>query len=428
MLAKAQFTQLPDSLINSCHMQPINRSMWREHLEPRSVKDARLTASFMLLIPAVVLPLAGIASLCTGSLVTGPTNVNSSPVLEFSVSFGLPFVFVFGAWAMLKFSDRAVRVAAFPYGVGGALMIFVVNYLTSDATVSGQMYYALPVVFGGYLLRRIGAGILTFVAGSLSVLNAVLLAEPDTVLSDVTTLTITFAALSLVVARSRDREQNAHAALYQAARVDNLTDLSTRAVVEEELNLAFGRLGKHIGPGLIVIDVDRFKSINDTHGHPVGDACLVHIANVLREQVGPTETVSRMGGDELAVAIPQCVADTVQYRATQIASAVRQAPLQLDDGSQIELTVSVGFAHAPRDADNLNDLYQQADSALYQAKANGRDGVGLPVALRDPEAGVVAADQVTRPGGRRQGTIPEQVAPAEQSATEPEPGAQSEKF
>lgn len=401
--------------------------MWTEHFEPRSVKDARLTASFMLLIPAVVLPLAGIASLCTGWLVTGPTNTNSSPVLELFVSFGLPFVFLFCAWTMLKFPDHVVRAAAFPYGVGGALTIFGVNYLTSDATVSGQMYYALPVVFGGYLLRRVGAGVLTFIAGSLSVLNAALLAEPDTVLSDVTTLTITFVALSLVVARSRDREQDVHAALYQAARVDALTELSTRTVVEEELNSAFERLGNHIGPGLIVIDVDKFKSINDSYGHPVGDACLVYIAGVLREQVGPTETVSRMGGDELAIVIPQCVADTVQYRAAQIVTAVRQTPLLLDDGTEIQLTVSVGFAHAPRDADNLNELYQQADSALYQAKANGRDGVGLPLALRDPQEDHDGEGEATRSGGRRQGSIPQQAGPELQTCPEPQPEAETSR-
>lgn len=366
----------------------------------------------ILVAPAMVLPVAGIFGLLTGHPITGSENSQASLPTEIAVTFGLPLLLCAMAWCTKKLPDRMFQLLPFFYGLAGTAIICTANFITSDAGVSGQTYYVLPVVFGGYLLKRTGAVLVASAAGLLSALNAVALAAPSEVVADITTLTITYVALAVVVSRARDREQGAHHALLTASRVDSLTQLATRKVAEESLEGGFERLGKFTGPGLILIDVDNFKQINDSHGHPVGDACLVHIAGLLRSQVGPTEIVSRMGGDELAIAVPHCVADTVQYRAAQVMSAVRKSPLILDDGLEIPLTVSVGFAHAPRDAETMTELYREADLALYDAKANGRNCVGLPPALRDG-----GKAEASRSGGRRQGTVPAQPTAG---ATEPE--------
>jgi len=122
------------------------------------------------------------------------------------------------------------------------------------------------------------------------------------------------------------------------------------------------------------VDVDQFKSINDAHGHPVGDDALVHLAGVLTTAVRSSDTViSRLGGDELAILLPGCSADVAARRAADLVEAVRRAPLPLPDGRLLPVSVSVGVAHAPEHARELRELYSAADAALYRAKLGGRD-------------------------------------------------------
>ena len=106
---------------------------------------------------------------------------------------------------------------------------------------------------------------------------------------------------------------------------------------------------------------------------PVGDDAMVHIAAVLRSAVRAGDAVlSRMGGDELAVLLPDCPADVAAARATEVLDAVRAAPLALPDGSLLAISVSLGVAHAPTHATGLEELYAAADAALYAAKLAGR--------------------------------------------------------
>ena len=124
----------------------------------------------------------------------------------------------------------------------------------------------------------------------------------------------------------------------------------------------------------MLVDVDTFKSINDRHGHPVGDDALVHLAGVLRRHVRSQDAVlGRLGGDELAVLLPGCSPATAAERAEQLVTAVRATPLQLADGTLLGLSVSGGIVHAPQHATDLRTLHAAADGALYEAKRAGRD-------------------------------------------------------
>ena len=128
----------------------------------------------------------------------------------------------------------------------------------------------------------------------------------------------------------------------------------------------------------MLIDVDAFKTINDAHGHPVGDAALVHLAGVLREQVRAADAVlSRLGGDELAVLLPDCTARSAARRAEELLTAVRATPLALADGTLLALSISVGVAHVPERSGDLQTLYHAADAALYDAKRSGRGRVAV---------------------------------------------------
>jgi diguanylate cyclase (GGDEF)-like protein len=116
------------------------------------------------------------------------------------------------------------------------------------------------------------------------------------------------------------------AALQAQLIVDSLTGLATRRAFDGALENALSRSVPG-GTALLLIDVDNFKSINDNHGHPVGDDVPVHLATVLRSQVRAQDAVlSRLGGDELAVLMPGCTAEVTAHRAEDLLQAVRSTP------------------------------------------------------------------------------------------------------
>ena len=166
--------------------------------------------------------------------------------------------------------------------------------------------------------------------------------------------------------------------LQQQARVDSLTGLVNRRVLDEALTTALTTRVSRQGAALVLVDVDSFELINDRHGHPVGDDALAHIADVLRGVVRPGDAVlSRTGGDELAVLLPDCPADVAVRRAHDVLDAVRSAPLVLPGGGLLGIWISLGVAHAPSHAVGLEELHAAADAALHAAKRGGRGRVEL---------------------------------------------------
>jgi diguanylate cyclase (GGDEF)-like protein len=182
-----------------------------------------------------------------------------------------------------------------------------------------------------------------------------------------------FGAVLVVVAsvvfRAAATQAQLVTALHEQAQVDALTGLVNRRVFDEALLGAAGRAGS----ALVLIDVEEFKTVNDVHGHPVGDEVLVHLAAVLREQVRSDDAVlSRLGGDELAVLLRSCSEETAARRAEALLRAVRAEPATLTDGTCLPLSISVGVAYLPGGTDDLRSLYAAVDAALYEAKRAGR--------------------------------------------------------
>jgi len=166
-------------------------------------------------------------------------------------------------------------------------------------------------------------------------------------------------------------QRRSEAKITYMAQHDALTDLPNRLLLRERLEQALARTNRG-GPGLAVLmlDLDRFKEVNDTLGHPAGDTLLQAVAARLRECVREATFIARLGGDEFAVI--ECVANPAT-EATALAERIRMAlcePFDLGD-NQVTTATSIGIAIAPGDGNDSEKILKSADLALYSAKTGG---------------------------------------------------------
>ncbi|WP_437226298.1 sensor domain-containing diguanylate cyclase [Planctomicrobium sp. SH661] len=162
--------------------------------------------------------------------------------------------------------------------------------------------------------------------------------------------------------------------LERIATEDQLTEVLTRRAFVERAKVALNRATQQETPiGLIMLDIDHFKSINDTYGHPGGDKVLTIVARRLKASLDEADLVGRLGGEEFGVLLHQCNDYQAHHVAERLRRAVHQNPIAVDDHLEIAVTISVGVtAKVPR-AENLDDLLLIADKALYAAKTSGRN-------------------------------------------------------
>ena len=161
--------------------------------------------------------------------------------------------------------------------------------------------------------------------------------------------------------------------LAHAAHHDALTGLPNRVLFCDRMRKALARGRRGEGFAVLCLDLDRFKEVNDTLGHHVGDLLLVEAAARLRQELREIDTLARLGGDEFAV-IQAAVdrADDVSALARRLVQRISE-PFVID-GQQVVVGLSVGIAIAPNDGVQFDDLLKAADMALYGAKAQGRGG------------------------------------------------------
>lgn len=168
----------------------------------------------------------------------------------------------------------------------------------------------------------------------------------------------------------------AEAQIVYLASHDSLTDLPNRAHFREKIEEALARSRRGESVAVLCLDLDRFKGVNDTLGHPMGDALLRRVADRLRHSVRETDTLARFGGDEFAV-----VQVGVDQPAGSSALAQRLIEtLRADyeiDGHHLSIGASVGIALAPQDGSDAHELLKRADLALYRAKREGRGSFRL---------------------------------------------------
>jgi diguanylate cyclase (GGDEF)-like protein len=278
--------------------------------------------------------------------------------------------------ALSMFAGRRMRAAPF-------IMLIVVGIV-----VGAVVHTAAPLVLAAWL----GASALTLIIGAspeertarwmaAGFFAAVALADAanavwNTGLAQSTVLAINYIGLfgtSLgFVLITKERADNE---LIRTASVDGLTGLLNRRKFVESARRELHRAERqHLQTSVLMLDLDHFKVVNDTYGHPIGDLVLQSFGNVLHGSLRPFDVVGRYGGEEFCVLLP----GTGIGEATQIAERLRaiasQTPVNARS-TMVSYTVSTGVVQAPPRPVSLEELVDRADQALYEAKAAGRNCV-----------------------------------------------------
>lgn len=255
--------------------------------------------------------------------------------------------FVIGGPGMLGFSVPAMIWCAFAYGV---FPVTVLNLLVCS--------WKTAVV-------------------ALGAMDAISFL-PDQ-LATVTSLRLGIALLSLAplaVAVTHQLRSDALRQLQQAVDHDHLTGALSRGNLMERGSRLVQRMHQQRAPvAVLLMDLDHFKRINDSYGHAQGDAVLREFAGLVLHSLRPQDLFGRIGGEEFALVLPGTAASHAQLIGERLRIQLREHPFALPGGGTLQVTLSLGLhaVHPPGPGDSLERLLALADSALYQAKAGGRD-------------------------------------------------------
>ena len=178
--------------------------------------------------------------------------------------------------------------------------------------------------------------------------------------------------LAKYLIKSRDFEYQ-----YKLATIDGLTELYNHRYFQETLKNQI-EIAKRYEQSfsLIIVDIDHFKKFNDTYGHQAGDAVLKQVAQTLKKNCRTTDIVCRYGGEEMSIILPNTSTEEALFNAKRINKAVAEKEFQLNSTETGKVTISVGVATFPNNAETPQELIEFADRGLYYAKEHGRNQVG----------------------------------------------------
>ncbi|MHB0947720.1 MAG: GGDEF domain-containing protein [Gemmatimonadaceae bacterium] len=283
---------------------------------------------------------------------------------------------------MLRFhrylrARRATQLLAVAFLAGGAFGIL--DYATGWV-LSFAAFYLIPVaICAGYVSRRAGmvAAVLSTVTWAVANRLAGELTPLPIAVWNATTRLLFFGSFAWLLSELRSAMEQLGAALErerELSRVDPLTGIQNaqgfREVATHELRRA-ARYRRDVG--IVFLDLDDFKRVNDTWGHATGDEVLREVATLLAGNLRQSDTVARMGGDEFAILLPE----TDEPAARVIVEKLQRRLLERFTARQWPVSVSVGavVAHAPNQS--VDQLLQAADGLMYGVKRRGKNGVAV---------------------------------------------------
>lgn len=254
----------------------------------------------------------------------------------------------------------------------GAIALIAVGGVSAGATLlvpCAVMYFWIAIIAFALFERRYAAIYVGMIAAAFATVLT-LTTSPDRSISQWIMLMGAIIVAGLVIGLLRTRLESVVAMLGNAARTDPLTGLANRRGFQAKFDADFARAVGHGRPlGLICVDLDRFKLINDQFGHDVGDGALQHFGDVIRASIRHTVTAGRLGGEEFVVIVP----DGDVGATLAVAEDIREEVWRAFADDPFRVTVSCGVASMPLHAHTQKELFQLADKALYAAKELGRN-------------------------------------------------------
>jgi two-component system cell cycle response regulator len=175
--------------------------------------------------------------------------------------------------------------------------------------------------------------------------------------------------------RDKDRRRAAMERELHHAVTDPLTGLANRRAAFARLAQISARCGN--GYALMILDLDRFKEVNDRHGHAAGDAVLREVARRLAGSLRAGDLIARIGGEEFLVALPETPLAAAQVAAERLRRSVEVDAVRLAGGEAIYVTLSIGLCLGRGPVDTVEAALGRADKALYRAKSNGRNTISV---------------------------------------------------
>ncbi len=248
-----------------------------------------------------------------------------------------------------------------------AALITFLNVLTHDASTGAQLFYLWPVLYAAnFLSRKVIYPTVALVAagGAATVFGK----DSPQAVSDWAALVLAMTMIAVVVHTLRARAEKLLVVLEGQALADPLTGLANRRSFDNDLNRLIPRAQRnHFPVALLTIDLDYFKTINDTWGHSTGDRALQAVAAAMDTVAREEDVTARLGGDEFVMLLR---AD--RTGAIRVAEALRTAVAKIETLPGGPPGLSIGIAVLPDDASTVESLVAASDAALYEAKTQGR--------------------------------------------------------
>jgi diguanylate cyclase (GGDEF)-like protein len=186
--------------------------------------------------------------------------------------------------------------------------------------------------------------------------------------------TILLNFIALVCGYLADLERRESEQIRALATLDSLTNLYNQREFTRRLTEEIARAKRYsYSLCLLILDIDNFKTVNDTYGHQVGNLVLKKIADTLRNSVRNVDCVARYGGDEIAIVGRVNDAAGAQTLAERLRKSIENTKISLPSGKELQLTISVGVSVYPQDCSTVDEIVTSADKALYTAKLLGRN-------------------------------------------------------
>jgi two-component system cell cycle response regulator len=170
-------------------------------------------------------------------------------------------------------------------------------------------------------------------------------------------------------------ENSYHEEIYRLTTVDGLTQIHNRRYLLEQLEREVSRARRYRRElSVIMFDIDRFKSINDSYGHLAGDYVLTQLATVVKGKIRREDIYARYGGEEFIIVLPEIDGPNAAAFGEKIRKLIERAPFRFED-TAIQVTISIGIASLSGEEGDSSDLVKRADDKLYEAKESGRNCV-----------------------------------------------------